>query len=160
MAPVDVLAIGAHPDDVELGCGATLAKLVAAGRRVGILHLTRGGIMDQRAILRRAKPVDEGGDKVVVHGVLRVDSEAHRVWVAGEGLTSSAKGKRLTYAGTDRTVTDGPFSEAKELIGGLAIWEVESMDEAIEWARRMPNPSPNGGEVEIRPVLGPGDFGL
>ena len=81
------------------------------------------------------------------------------VMLAGEGLQPSAKGKRVRFAGSQRTVLDGPFAESKELIAGFWLWQVRSMDEAVEWARRCPNPMPDGGELEIRPVFEAEDFG-
>ncbi len=78
---------------------------------------------------------------------------------AGEGLHPSSKGKRVRFSGTQRTVIDGPFAEAKELIAGFWMWDVKSMDEAVEWARRCPNPMPSGGELELRPVFEADDFG-
>ncbi len=81
------------------------------------------------------------------------------VMLAGEGLHPSAKGKRVVFSGTKRTVIDGPFAETKELIAGFWIWQVKSMDEAVEWVRRMPNPTNADGEVEIRPVFEAEDFG-
>src|SRR5215204_727569 len=77
----------------------------------------------------------------------------------GEGLKPSSTGKRVRFAGKDRTVIDGPFAETKELIAGYWIWEVSSMDEAVEWARRCPNPMLGESEIEIRPVFEAADFG-
>jgi hypothetical protein len=81
------------------------------------------------------------------------------VMLAGEGLHPSAKGKRVRFSGSERTVVDGPFAETKELIAGFWLWQVRSMDEAVEWARRCPNPMPGGGELELRPVFEAADFG-
>jgi hypothetical protein len=81
------------------------------------------------------------------------------VMLAGEGLHPSSKGKRVRFSGTQRTVVDGPFGETKELIAGFWLWQVKSMDEAVEWARRCPNPMEGGGELEIRPVFEADDFG-
>ncbi len=82
------------------------------------------------------------------------------IMLAGEGLHPSAKGKRVRFAGNQRTVIDGPFTEAKELIAGFWLWQVRSMDEAVEWVKRMPNPDDApAGEVEIRPVFEADDFG-
>jgi len=81
------------------------------------------------------------------------------VMLAGEGLHPSRRGVRVRYAGASRTVTDGPFAETKELVAGFWLWQVRSMDEAIEWARRCPNPHPGECEVEIRPVFEAEDFG-
>jgi hypothetical protein len=77
----------------------------------------------------------------------------------GEGLQPSSKGKRVRLSGNQRTVIDGPFTEAKELIAGFWIWQVKSMDEAVEWVKRMPNPMPGTEpEVEIRQVFETEDF--
>jgi len=82
------------------------------------------------------------------------------VMLAGEGLQPSAKAKRVTFSGAKRSVVDGPFTELKELIAGFWIWQVRSMDEALEWARRCPNPMPGEeGELELRPVFEAEDFG-
>lgn len=78
------------------------------------------------------------------------------VMLAGEGLHPSAKGKRVRFAGKQRTVIDGPFAETKELVAGFWIWQVRSMDEALEWIRRSPF---QDGEVELRPVFSEEDFG-
>jgi hypothetical protein len=81
------------------------------------------------------------------------------VMLAGEGLHPSAKGVRVQFSGRQRTVVDGPFAETKELVAGFWLWQVRSMDEAIEWARRCPNPMPEDSELEIRPVFEAEDFG-
>jgi hypothetical protein len=82
------------------------------------------------------------------------------IMLAGEGLQPSAKGKRIQFSGSNRTVVDGPFAETKELIAGYWIWQVRSMDEAVEWARRCPDPMPGEeGELEIRPIFEAEDFG-
>ena len=79
------------------------------------------------------------------------------VLLAMEGLQPSSKGKRVKFSGTNRTVIDGPFTETKELIGGFWLWQVRSMDEAIEWLKRAP--FDGGTEVEIRQVFEAEDFG-
>jgi hypothetical protein len=81
------------------------------------------------------------------------------VMLAGEGLHPSSKGARVQFSGDKRTVIDGPFAETKELVAGFWLWQVRSMDEAIEWAKRCPNPMPEGGVLEIRPVFEAEDFG-
>jgi hypothetical protein len=81
------------------------------------------------------------------------------VLLAGEGLHPSSKGKRVQFSGAKRTVIDGPFAETKELIAGFWLWQVRSMDEAIEWVKRCPDPHNDGGEIEIRPVFEAEDFG-
>src|SRR5262245_46143894 len=81
------------------------------------------------------------------------------VMLAGEGLHPSSKGARVKSSKGKIKVTDGPFTETKELICGFWIWQMKSMEEAIEWAKRMPNPHAEDGEVEIRPVFEADDFG-
>lgn len=78
---------------------------------------------------------------------------------AGEGLHPSAKGARVNFSGKTRTVIDGPFAETKELIAGFWLWQVKSMEEAIEWVKRCPNPHVDDSEIEIRPVFEAEDFG-
>jgi len=79
------------------------------------------------------------------------------IMLAGDGLKPSSKGKRVKFDGKKRTIIDGPFAETKELIAGYWIWQVRSIDEAVEWLKRAP--FDGGEEVEIRPVFGPEDFG-
>ena len=81
------------------------------------------------------------------------------VMVAGEGLHPSSKGARVQFSGKDRTVVDGPFAETKELIAGFWIWKVGSMQEAIDWVKRCPNPMNGESEIEIRQVFEADDFG-
>jgi hypothetical protein len=78
---------------------------------------------------------------------------------AGEGLHPSSKGKRVRFSGKSLSVVDGPFAETKELIAGFWLWEVGSMEEAVEWVKRCPNPMPGDSEIEIRPVFEAEDFG-
>jgi hypothetical protein len=80
------------------------------------------------------------------------------VLLAGEGLQSSAKGKRVRFSGTTRTVIDGPFAESKELIAGFWLWQLRSMEEAVEWVKRCPNPHASDSEIEIRQVFEMEDF--
>jgi hypothetical protein len=81
------------------------------------------------------------------------------VLLAGEGLQASSKGKRVRFSGAKRTVIDGPFTESKELIAGFWLWQVRSMEEAIEWVKRCPNPHEGESEIEIRQVFEAEDFG-
>src|SRR3954471_19208037 len=82
------------------------------------------------------------------------------IMLAGEGLQSSAKGARVRFSGTKRTVIDGPFAESKELIAGFWLWQCKSKEEAIEWVKRCPNPMPGeDSEIEIRQVFEDEDFG-
>jgi hypothetical protein len=81
------------------------------------------------------------------------------ILLAGEGLKPSRLGKRVRFSGKTRTVTDGPFTETKELVAGFWIWQVRSIEEAVEWVKRCPNPMLTDSDIEIRPVFGPEDFG-
>lgn len=80
------------------------------------------------------------------------------VMVGGDGLKPSSAGKRIAFDGASRSVIDGPFAETRELAAGYWVWEVKDMDEAVEWAKRCPNPMSGPSELEIRPVFGPDDF--
>jgi len=78
---------------------------------------------------------------------------------AGEGLHPSSKGARVKFSGSKRTVTDGPFTETKELVAGFWLWKVKSMEEAIEWVKRCPNPMETDSEIEVRQIFDAEDFG-
>jgi len=81
------------------------------------------------------------------------------VMLAGEGLHPSSKAKRVHFSGAKRTVTDGPFAETKELIAGYWIWKVNSMEEAVEWVKKCPNPMNGESDIDIRPIFEAEDFG-
>jgi hypothetical protein len=81
------------------------------------------------------------------------------VMLAGDGLHPSSEGVRIAFSGIERKVIDGPFAETKELLAGYWVWQVKSMDEAVEWVKRIPNPTGEQGVVEIRPVFEAEDFG-
>ena len=81
------------------------------------------------------------------------------IMLVGEGLHPSSKGVRVRFSGANRTAIEGPFSETKELIAGYWLWQVNSMEEAIAWVKRCPNPMPGESEIEIRPVFEADDFG-
>jgi hypothetical protein len=81
------------------------------------------------------------------------------IMLGGDGLQPSSKGARVAFDGTRRTVIDGPFAETKELVAGYWIWQVRSLEEAIEWVKRCPNPMPGPSEIEIRPFYEMQDFG-
>jgi len=81
------------------------------------------------------------------------------VMLDGDGLKPSSEGARVRFSGSQRTVIDGPFVETKELLAGYWIWQVESLDEAIEWVKRCPNPMSGESEIEIRPIFEAEDFG-
>jgi hypothetical protein len=81
------------------------------------------------------------------------------ILLAGEGLKPSRQGKRVHFSGERRTITDGPFTETKELVAGFWLWQVHSIEEAVEWVKRCPNPMLTDSDIEIRPVFEAEDFG-
>lgn len=112
-------------------------------------------------VLVKANPESEAGvlpdEKILTEmGKFNEDLVKAGVMLAGEGLHASAKGKRVRFADGKRTVIDGPFTEAKELIAGFWLWQVSSMDEAVEWLKRAP--FDGGAEIEIRQVFETADF--
>lgn len=107
---------------------------------------TEAGVMPSQELLEAMTKFNE---ELVKAGVM----------LAGEGLRPSAKGARVKFSGTRRTVIDGPFTESKELVAGFWIWQVRSLEEAIEWVKRCPNPTGEDGVIEIRPVYEDEDFG-
>ena len=113
-------------------------------------------------VVVKASPESESGqmpDERILTEMGKFNEELVKagIMLAGEGLHPSSKGKRVRFSGKQRTVTDGPFAETKELIAGFWLWQVRSMDEAVEWLKRAP--FDGGTEVEIRPVLEMEDFG-
>jgi len=107
---------------------------------------SEAGVMASRELLEEMGKFNE---ELVKAGVL----------LAAEGLQPSSKGKRVRFSGTKRSVIDGPFTETKELIAGFWLWQVRSMEEAVEWVKRCPNPMPGESEIEIRQVFEAKDFG-
>ena len=81
------------------------------------------------------------------------------ILLAADGLHPSSRGKRVHFSGKNRTVVDGPFAETKELVAGYWLWQVKSMEEAVEWVKRCPNPMPGDSDIEIRPLFEMEDFG-
>jgi hypothetical protein len=81
------------------------------------------------------------------------------IMLDGAGLTPSSRGVRVRFSGSDRTVIDGPFAETKELIAGYWVWKVSSLQEAIDWVKKCPNPMKEDSDIEIRPYFEPEDFG-
>lgn len=81
------------------------------------------------------------------------------IMLAGEGLKPTSQGKRVRFSGAHRTVQDGPFPQVNELVAGYWLWQVKSLDEAVEWVKRCPNPMPGESEIEIRPLYEMEDFG-
>lgn len=100
-----------------------------------------------------------GRDLLAAMGQFNEELVKAGVMLAGEGLHPSSKGKRVRFSGSQRTVVDGPFAETKELVAGFWLWKVKSIEEAIEWVKRCPNPMPGDSEIEIRPVFEMEDFG-
>ena len=107
---------------------------------------TEAGVMPSEELLAEMGRYNE---ELVNAGVMQ----------AGEGLQPSSKGARVKFSGKQRTVIDGPFAEAKELIAGFWIFEVASLEEAIEWVKRCPNPTGGESEIEIRQIFEADDFG-
>ena len=92
-------------------------------------------------------------------GKFNVELVKTGIMLAGEGLHPTSKAARVKFSGTTRTVVDGPFAETKELVAGFWLWQVRSMEEAIEWVKRCPNPHAGDSEIEIRPIFEAEDFG-
>lgn len=107
---------------------------------------TEAGVLPSEQLLTEMTAYNE---KLVAAGVM----------LAGEGIHPSAKGKRVNFSGRTVSVTDGPFAETKELIAGFWIWKCASMDEAVEWAKKCPNPTGEESQLEIRQVFEAEDFG-
>jgi hypothetical protein len=107
---------------------------------------SEAGVMPKQKLLAEMGKFNE---ELVKAGIL----------LAAEGLHPTSKGKRVKFSGTKRTVVDGPFTETKELIAGFWLWQVRSMEEAIEWVKRCPCPHEGDSEIEIRPVFEWQDFG-
>lgn len=105
---------------------------------------SESGVMPSRELLTEMTKFNE---ELVKAGVM----------LAGEGLTPTSKGKRVKFSGTQRTIIDGPFTESKEMIAGFWLWQVRSMDEAVEWIKRAP--FGGGVEIELRPIFEAEDFG-
>ncbi len=105
-------------------------------------------------------PAEEMSELLADMGRFNEELVKAGVLLAADGLTPSSKGKRIRFSGSERTVIDGPFSERKELVAGYWIWQVKSVEEAVEWVKRCPCPFPGTeSEIEIRPVDETEDFG-
>ncbi len=116
-------------------------------------------------VIVKATPNSEAGGKpdarmLAEMGRFNEELVKAGILVAADGLHPSSRGKRVQLAGGKKTVVDGPFAESKELVAGFWIWQVRSMDEAVEWVRRCPDPMPGeDSEIEIRPLFEAEDFG-
>src|SRR5262245_42056799 len=113
-------------------------------------------------IVKASKTSESGAlpDEKILNEMGKFNDELVKagVMLAGEGLQASSKGKRVRFSGTQRTVIDGPFAETKELIAGFWLWQVKSMEEAVEWVRRCPNPHQEETDGEIRQLFETEDF--
>jgi len=107
---------------------------------------SEAGVMPTQELLEAMTAFNE---QLVAAGIL----------VDGDGLKPSSAAKRVHFSGKDRTVSDGPFTDTKEIVAGYWIWNVKSMEEAIEWVKKCPNPMPGESEIDIRPFYGLEDFG-
>jgi hypothetical protein len=117
-----------------------------------VMVIVRASKDSEAGVLPDAKLLTEMGkynEELVKAGIL----------LAGEGLKATSQGVRVRFSGDKRTVIDGPFTETKELIAGFWLWQVKSMEEAIEWVKRCPNPHNEDSDIEIRPVFEAEDFG-
>jgi hypothetical protein len=115
-------------------------------------------------VIVTANELSESGvlpDELLIAEMTQYNEELAKagVMVGGDGLQPSSKGARIHISGNKRTVFDGPFAETKELIAGYWIWQLDSLDEAIEWAKRCPNPMGEEGQLEIRQIFEASDFG-
>jgi hypothetical protein len=120
--------------------------------------------MKVMVIVKATKNSEAGGtpsEKMLTEmGAFNEELVKAGIMLAGDGLQPSAKGKRIKISGSSRKVIDGPFSETKELVAGFWIWQVQSIEEAVEWARRCPDPHPGeDAELELRPFFEASDFG-
>jgi hypothetical protein len=106
---------------------------------------SEAGVMPSRELLTA---MGEFNNQLIKAGIM----------LAAEGLKPTSQGKRVRFSGKSRAVIDGPFAETKELVAGFWLWQVRSIEEAVEWVKRCPNPMPTDSEIEIRPVFGLEEF--
>jgi hypothetical protein len=145
--------------------GKRLARAIGKCRRPAPLTTTRRRNEMRFMVMVKATVDSEAGvmpSQALLEAMGKFNEELVKagVMLAGEGLQPSAKGARVKFEGSRRSVVDGPFAETKELVAGFWLWELRSLDEAIEWAKRCPNPFEDGeSELEIRQVFESEDFG-
>jgi hypothetical protein len=124
--------------------------------------LQRGYVMHVMVVVKATKDSEAGvlpsPQLLAEMGQFNEELVKAGVMLAAEGLHPSSKGKRVRFSGGKRTVIDGPFTETKELIAGFWIWQVKSMEEALDWVRRCPNPHKEDCEIEVRPIFAAEDF--
>jgi hypothetical protein len=164
---------GEHrPADVEIAASrSTTWQTTAPGAtrgvpapRSGTEHTENRSTTMRVMVIVKADADSEAGvlpDEELLTAMGRFNEELVNagIMLAGEGLKPSSEGVRVTFAGEKRSVTDGPFAETKELIAGYWLWQVKSMEEAIEWVKRCPNPMQGESVIEIRPVFEADEFG-
>jgi hypothetical protein len=131
-------------------------------RERSIFFFTKGAAMKVMVLVKASKDSEAGAmpsqQLLAEMGKFNEELAKAGVMLAAEGLRPSSQGKRVRFSGATRTVIDGPFTETKELIAGFWIWQVKSMDEALEWIKRCPNPHNENGEIELRPLFSVEDF--
>jgi len=137
-------------------CSGTLTSFAAA-------HDQKETTMRFMVIIKATKETEAGAtpDENLLRDMGNFNEELVKagVMLSGEGLHPSSKGKRIRFFGDERTVIDGPFAETRELVAGYWLWKTNSLEEAVAWARRIPNPTGAEGVVEIRQVFEADDFG-
>ncbi|MGE0099902.1 MAG: YciI family protein [Hydrogenophaga sp.] len=115
-------------------------------------------------VIVKATPSSESGlmprtEDMAAMGEFNEELMKAGVLVSGDGLHPSVRGKRVRFSGPGRSVIDGPFPQTQELVAGFWIWQVKSLDDAVQWVKRCPNPMPEDSEIEIRPMFEAEDFG-
>lgn len=159
-----------------MGCGNALLHLTVYGRLPGVSNRlipvrrtseqpyeAKGEPMRVMVIVKATKESEAEltpGDEEMLREMGKFNEElvAAGIMLDGDGLKPSKYGKRVAFSGKNRTVIDGPFAETKELVAGYWLWEVKSMEEAVAWVKRCPNPMPTDSEIEIRPLYEAADF--
>ncbi len=119
-----------------------------------VMVLVKATVDSEKGVM----PTQWTRDMLVAMGHFNEELRRAGVLIAAEGLTPSSRGKRIAFNGPERTVIDGPFAQTDELVAGYWLWQVKSMDEALAWAQRCPNPMPVPSEIEIRPLYEAADL--
>ena len=119
-----------------------------------VMVLVKATVDSEKGVM----PTQWTRDMLVAMGHFNEELRRAGVLIAAEGLTPSSRGKRIAFNGPERTVIDGPFAPTDELVAGYWLWQVKSMDEALAWAQRCPNPMPVPSEIEIRPLYEAADL--
>jgi hypothetical protein len=149
--PIDAM-MGAWVPRSRSAEGSARAQHQEEGKSMRVMVMVKATSESEAGVMPSEQLLTEMGkcnEELVKAGIM----------LAGEGLHPSSRGKRVKFDGARRSVVDGPFAETKELVAGFWIWQVKSMDEAVEWVKRCPNPMPGESEIEIRPLFEAEDFG-